>query len=537
MADQPSERPSDPAALASTVERLEARLARIEAYLRLNEPVVATNTAARNTEEDLEFKIGQEWFARVGIAALAIGIVFTLSLPYPNLPPVVPSLIGYGLVAVLFALVAFCPRPFELVSRHLRATAMALGYFASLRLCFFGERHALSADSAAGGLILTVAAAANLALAWRRGSPWLFGLALFTGYATALAVGSTGVGLGLVALFSLAAVAAGVSLGRPAPILAAMPLAYAAYFFLALNDPFLGRPVQVVAGPPWAPAILLVCLAAFSQGLRRACRGERENMATKVGVFLNALVGYTIYLGHTLACYNTWLVSAQLGASVLLLGLAIVHAHEKDGGGSFICAMTGFLALSFAIIKAAQPPDVFVWLSLQSVIVVATAIWLRSRFIVVANFVIYLMILAGYVAVAREEHGISLGFGLVALATARLLGWKQKRLELKTELMRNAYLVTAFFVFPYALFHLVPRAWVSLAWVGAALIYYLLAAILHNRKYRWMGHATLLLTALYLAVVGISRLEPLFRNLSFLVLGAVLLIVSLVFTRIRARRQ
>src|SRR5208283_3191262 len=127
--------------------------------------------------------------------------------------------------------------------------------------------------------------------------------------------------------------------------------------------------------------------------------------------------------------------------------------------------MTGFAALSFAIIKATQSPDVFVWLSVQSVIVVATAIWLRSRFIVVANFLIYLGILVSYVAVAEEERGISLGFGVVALVTARLLAWKQDRLELKTELMRNAYLVTAFFVFPYALYHLVPGAWVSLVWV------------------------------------------------------------------------
>ena len=81
-----------------------------------------------------------------------------------------------------------------------------------------------------------------------------------------------------------------------------------------------------------------------------------------------------------------------------------------------------------------------------------------------------------------------------------------------------------------------PGAWVSLAWVGAALLYYLLSAVLRNPKYRWMAHGTLLLTALYLAVVGISRLDPLFRNLSFLVLGAAFLIVSLVFTRLRSRR-
>ena len=539
MATQPSDTPPDPGAQAEDMRRLEARVARIEAYLRLGEPAkaaAAPPTAAEKPDEDLEYRIGQEWFAKVGIAALGVGVAFTLCLPYPGLPPAAPSLFGYALAAGLFALARFCPRPFEPVSAPIRATAMALLYLASLRLCYFGERHALGADSAGGGLLLTLTACANLAVALRRRSTWLVGLALFTGYATAIAVGTPGAGMGLVALFSIAAVAAAVSLGRPAPIMIAMPLAYATYAVWALNNPFLGRPVQAIAVTPWAPGVLLVCLVAFSVGLRRSTRGDRENIMANAGVFLNALAGYAVYLLHTFACHDARLVAFQLAASAALLGLAILHSNEKDGIGSFICAMTGFAALSFAIIKATQPPDVFVWLSVQSVVVVATAIWLRSRFIVVANFVIYLAILACYVAVAERERGISLGFGVVALVTARLLGWKQKRLELKTEFMRNAYLVVAFLVFPYALFHLVPGAWVSLAWVGAALLYYLLSAILHNPKYRWMAHATLVLTALYLVIVGISRLEPLFRNLSFLVLGAAFLIVSLVFTRLRSRR-
>ena len=536
MATQPSDPSPDPVAQADDLRRLEARISRIEAYLQLNEPAKAAAVqppAPEKPDEDLEFRIGQEWFAKVGIAALWVGVAFTLCLPYATLPPAAPSLFGYALAAGLFALARFCPRPFEPVSAPLRATAMALLYLASLRLCFFGDRHALSADSLPGGILLTLTAAANFAVALRRKSAWLMGLALLTGYATAVAVGSPGPGLALVALFSLAAVGASVSLGRPAPIMIAMPLAYTTYAVWALNNPILGRPVQAVAGTPWAPAILLVCLVAFSAGLRRGTRADRENVMANAGVFLNALAGYAVYLLHTFACYDSRLVLFQLAASVVLLGLAILHSSEKDGIGSFICAMTGFAAMSFAIIKATHPPDVFVWLSVQSVVVVATAIWLRSRFIVVANFVIYLAILACYVAVAERERGISLGFGVVALSTARLLGWKQKRLELKTEFMRNAYLVVAFFVFPYALFHLVPGAWVGLAWVGAALLYYAIAAILHNPKYRWMAHATLVLTALYLVVVGISRLEPLFRNLSFLVLGAAFLIVSLVFTRLR----
>jgi hypothetical protein len=539
MAPPPSDPSADPVAPAEHLRRLEARIARVEAYLQLSEPAraaAAPRATPAKPDEDLELRIGQEWFAKVGIAALGVGVAFTLCLPYATLPPAVPSIAGYALAAGLFALARFCPRGLEGVTAPLRATAMALLYLASLRLCFFGDRHALGADSVAGGLLLTLTAAANVAIALRRKSAWLTGLALVTGFASSVAVGSPSLGLGLIAVFSLAAVGASLSLGRPAPIMTAMPLAYAAYAAWAFGDPFLGHPFQAVAGTPWAPGVILLCLVAFSAGLRRAARADRENVMANAGVFLNALAGYAVYLLHTFACYDSRLVLFQVAASAALLGLALLHSDEKDGVGSFICAMTGFAALSFAIIKATHPPDVFVWLSVQSVIVVATAIGLRSRFIVVANFVIFLAILACYVAVAERERGISLGFGVVALSTARLLGWKQKRLELKTEFMRNAYLAVAFLVFPYALYHLVPGAWVGLAWVGAALLYYLIAAVLHNAKYRWMAHATLVLTALYMVIVGISRLEPLFRNLSFLVLGAAFLIVSLVFTRLRSRR-
>jgi uncharacterized membrane protein len=58
-----------------------------------------------------------------------------------------------------------------------------------------------------------------------------------------------------------------------------------------------------------------------------------------------------------------------------------------------------------------------------------------------------------------------------------------------------------------------------------------------NQKYRWMGHATLGLTTIYLVVVSLGRSDPGNRVVSFLVLGAVLLIVSLSFTRARRKKE
>jgi hypothetical protein len=220
------------------------------------------------------------------------------------------------------------------------------------------------------------------------------------------------------------------------------------------------------------------------------------------------------------------------------LGLAAAFWQGEHGRITTFChAMTGYLALSAAIVKFQPTPEVFIWLSGQSLVVVATALWFRSRLIVVANFFIYAAIVLAYMQVAREESGISVGFGVVALLTARVLNWQKERLELRTEFMRNAYLASAFVVFPYALHHLVPQAYVSVSWVGVAVIYYLLNLIVRNPKYRWMGHLTLLLTVGYVIVAGVTRLPPAFRIASFLVLGSALLAVSLIFTRVRTRRK
>ena len=137
--------------------------------------------------------------------------------------------------------------------------------------------------------------------------------------------------------------------------------------------------------------------------------------------------------------------------------------------------------------------------------------------------------------VTRHESGISIGFGLVALLSARILNWQQERLQLRTEMMRNAYLFVVFAVFPYALSHLLPKTLVALSWVAMAGVYYLMCWILKNQKYRWMGHFTLLLTVFYALSLSITQLKPEYRILSYLVLGTVLVFISLTFSRQKSR--
>jgi uncharacterized membrane protein len=547
MSETPNPR-SQPNADADRQLRLEERIARIEAHLGLageaatpcshELPPVSAVPMAENAEEDLEFEVGQNWFAVAGILALALGAAFMLSLPYARLPASVPSFVGFVVAAGLFLLAHVWQRTFELVASYLRGAGMALLYFATLRLYFFGAQHALSTESSVGRALLVLVVALNLAIGWRRKSPWLTGLALLTGYATAIAVGSAWFVLGSVTLLSALVVAASLRAHWPRLGVTGIPLSYATYFIWAIGNPFRGGALHFTSAPALAPAFVLALAAIFATGAWLRPNRETEDASTSIGALLNCGFGYLLFLVHTLAVFAPGLAVAHGIASMVFLALAVgFWVRERSRVSTFFYAMTGYGAMSIAIMKATAMPEVFVWLSLQSIVVVSTAVWFRSRFIVVANFLIFVAIILGYVVVAERETGISIGFGIVALVSARILNWQKDQLELKTELMRNAYLGSAFLVFPYGLYHFVPVKHVGLAWVGLALVYYALNLIVQNRKYRWMGHATLLLTMCYLVVVDTQRFEPVYRIVSFLVLGTVLLIVSLSFTRWRARQR
>ena len=442
------------------VRRLEERVARLEAHLGLRAdvapgradtppPALAPVFSERQTtEEEFEFELGQHWFALAGIAILTTGVAFLLSLPHASLPSAVPSVAGVALAAVLVAVSHVCPRALSQVAGYLRGAGMALLGFAALRLFFFGPQPAMDFHGAGAHGILFSVTAINLTLAVRRRSPWLIGLAMTMACAIAISVGTPTLVLGTVAGLTVAAVAVDRRHPWPALLLLALFLIPMTYFAWASGNPLRAGAVRFVTEPQWAPELLLVLVLLL--GVSPLLRPKpADDAPSNVAAFLNCALGYGVYVVHTAAAFSTQFAVLNGIAAIALLGLGMVFFRRTESRVStFFYAMTAYGALSLAILKVSSAPNVFVWLSLQSVVVVATAIWFRSRFIVVANFFIFAAIVAAYIALTKHESGISVGFGLVALVTARILNWKQHRLELKTELMRNTYLASAFAISP-----------------------------------------------------------------------------------------
>ncbi len=535
--------------LRAAVEDLSRRLKIVEARLGIREAERAAEVrvpelseappAVGASERDsLEFELGQNWFALIGIVVLAIGLAFLISLPYPEFPSYLPSLGGYLLCGVILVLARLVRHSFETIAKYLRGAVMLLLFFATLRLCYFGRPSALDPASTTGEVIFLAVVVMNLLLAWFRRSPQLLVLAMVTGFAAALAVGTPLFFLGVCTAMIL--VAAYAQLARQWRVMSPLvfALAMVSYVIWAIGNPLDGNPLLVRTDPLFSTQLILLWVVVLSVVTMAREDSRIEDTPVQVTGLLLCGLGFLGFTLHSLFGFQESFLFNELLAFVVFLVLGLVFwIREQSVFSTFLYSMTGYAALSLALIKGFGVPEVFVALSLQSLVVIGTAIFFRSRFIIVANCLIFIGIIIGYMALTREELGMSIGFGIVALISARVLNWQKDRLALQTDLMRIVYLVIAFLVFPYALYYLVPSSFVAVSWAGLALFYYAMNLVIRNPRYRWMGHATLLLTVLYVAFVGTRQMESRYRILSFLFLGTVMLVVSIVFTSIRARHR
>jgi uncharacterized membrane protein len=525
------------------LKKLEDRIGRLEEYLHMPETSEESEaqekkSSRRKIKNDLlEYNIGQFWFARIGILVLALGIMFFLVFPHGNLASYIPSAIGYILSAGMLYIAARCTDKYDYIRAYLNGGGIGLLYFATLRLHYFTLQPTVESLTVEITLLLLSSAAAFF-VSVKNKSFYLSCLSLISVYLTALLSGGD---YFIFIMFSLAAFASVVLRYRynwSGMITVGIIVTYLSHALWLINNPFTGGTAGL--NPvPWTNSFFLIVYAViFSASALYKRDSSEEELNEIFNAIINSIFFYGLFLAGSLASKTIPFAAIHTFASVVLLILAMAY-WVKIGSkyATFIYAMTGYLALSVAIIFNFKSPGFYVWLCWQSLLVVSTAIWFRSKFIIVANFFIYLMVFIMYLALEGSLNAVGLSYGVVALLSARILNWKKERLELKTEQMRNGYLLSALIIFPYALYHSVPKDFVGISWVIVALLYYLLSVMLKSKKYRWMAVATLLMTIGYVFIFGLGNLEATYRIVSFLVLGAVLLVISVIYAKIKTKKS
>ncbi|NOQ96879.1 MAG: DUF2339 domain-containing protein, partial [Calditrichae bacterium] len=179
------------AQIQASLKQLEKRIAHLETAVKKGrpeeemelQPLIPENLG--EVVDNLEFRIGQFWFAKAGIVILAIGIAFLLTLPFKNLPPYLPSIIGFSIVGLLLFSSYLLRESVSFLSRYLLGGGLILLYFSTLRLHFFTESAVIS-NYPVFIFLLILNVVLSLMVALRRNSPYLAGLAITLGFITAV---------------------------------------------------------------------------------------------------------------------------------------------------------------------------------------------------------------------------------------------------------------------------------------------------------------------------------------------------------------
>jgi hypothetical protein len=175
-------------------------------------------------------------------------------------------------------------------------------------------------------------------------------------------------------------------------------------------------------------------------------------------------------------------------------------------------------------------PGAYLLLSLQSLLVVSMALWFRNRLIIVMNSLLFMTILLIYLLSSKNVNSVNFSFALTALVSARIINWKRSRLQIKTDLIRNLYMLEGFFMMLFALLHAVPKQFVTFSWTMAALLYFIISLILKNIKYRYMALGTMICSAVYLFIIDLARIELIYRVLALFFLAAISIGISIYYT-------
>jgi hypothetical protein len=308
-------------------------------------------------------------------------------------------------------------------------------------------------------------------------------------------------------------------------------LVYVAFFMWLFGNPIMDHTLQILNSHKYGHLYLFALGGCFSLlPLLRKIDGSSDDLV--IGAIILNGIFFTLLLTFiSTKFFSKSYVTVYSLVTICCLVYSIVLRSASDWKfASAFYALYGFMAMSISLYGMVGLPNVYLLLSIQSLIVVSMALWFRNRLIIVMNCLLFLSILLIYMFLSKPVDGVNFSFALVPLISARIINWKKARLNIKTDLIRNLYLIIGFIMVLYALYHGLPRQFVTLSWTVAALLYFILSFVLKNIKYRYMALGTMICAAFYLFIVDLASIEIIYRVLALLFLAVVSIGISIYYS-------
>ncbi|MFC2123330.1 hypothetical protein ACFLU5_00855 [Bacteroidota bacterium] len=533
---------------------LERRLDKIEEFLEVDKTNLITSQQKSSPLKDesaindkghdheseniFESKIVEYGLAWFGSIVFLFGVIFLMTYLRSLGYQVIASTAGYIATFGVFIAAYLLKKPFPKLVYVLKLSGYLLIYYITLHLHFFSTSPLISSKGISL-LLLLVVISIQLYFAIRSKSEFTTSLAVILMLLTAIFYDNTYVTLSIFTLTSVVALVLFVRFNWWRVLLFTLFLVYISHLIWFLGNPIMGHPMAAVEEHQNNLIFLFSYVVIFSSTIFLANKSKlSDNVVAAISIW-NAITFTLILLLEVLRFYEenyVW-IFGFITIVCLLFSVFLKSRSEREFAPAFY-ACFGFMALSVAVYGMMNLPQAYLYLALQSLLVVSMALWFRSKLIVVVNAFLYFLILILYLATSPSIDNINLTFAFVALATGRILNWKKERLTLKTEVLRNLYLLAAFIMVLYTLNYAVQTQYVTLSWTIAAIGYFILSIALHNIKYRWMSILTFFVAGIRLFLADLDQMEVGYRVIAFLFFAIISISVSIYYTkRIKKKRH
>lgn len=517
--DVNAEPPEDPVVrLARTVAELETRIAHLEHAA----PALRSRERARKLRgatAELETKLGTYWLSRIGIVSLITGTALLILTYFGQLGPVIRVALGYSIAAAVMWTGRWIGRRHALLGNVIFGGGLAIAYFVTYALHFIPAMRIIPSE-AVGIALVGAAIAAIVVIAHRMQSETVAGIALYLGLHTGMLTDVTALTLVCTTMLAVGAV-----------------------FFLAANRWVIVPISSVVAVYATHAAWALGGSSAQTPGLSVAF------LSIDFLLFASATVIHPDIRFRSLAALSLldWLGIVALGTYAvwplphdklfaLLCAIAAVQAglagmaRIRNSPRSFSALQ---LALALVTLALALPvrldgwPLVAGWIALG----LTAALAARRAALPALGWIALaiLVVVLAYPGLGALGAAAPLASALAFLAAERLHPPGDARAVPRLLLIAGVVVGLLRCVGLAA-----PAGFATLGWVGVAFVLFAIGFALHGSRYRWGGFAVLAAAAVRVLAVDLRHLSANERILTFVVAGVLLLVISFIYTRMRA---
>ena len=538
---------NDNATMAGILERLnslENRLSVIENDLKTNiqnvQPISNSRVYQREPDDELkinlnlnlsESKVGEYGLAWLGNLVLLFGITFLTEYISKKGFGLVSSLVGFASVAGIFLLSYKIRQSLVHMAFMFEIIGYLLIYYFTLRLHFFISNPLIENETLAV-LLLILVTAAQFYMAIRKKSELFSVIAMVFAIVTAMASNKTHITLTVCTIAAAVSMLLFFKFNLKRQLKFTVVFIYLALILWIFNNPLMTHKFGLLKSPDFGYIYIFIIAFIFSLTAIYKSKYKISPDFVLSSIVING-TGFSFLLFLNVVTFfptnYVWIFTIIFLFAFAYSVFMKLFTEWKTIRAMY--ALYSFSALSIVVFGYFGFPSAFTLLSLESLLVVSMALWFRSKFIVLMNLLMFIGLLVTYKIVGESLNSVNFSFALVALVTARILYLQSERLEIKTDFLRDIYMIIGFIMMLYALHKSVPVGFVTISWTALALVYFGLSILLKNTKYRWMSISTFAASAFYLFIVDLHTIDMVFRVLAFMVLAVISIGISIYYTK------